>query len=181
MPSELQRAIIDAETNQVVNGNGTLPNLTGLLHTTGTLSRAVATSEAPLDTINLAFNDLRIGAAFATANLVAMHPTTWTYLRSQKDTMGRYLLAPDPATGQVNTIWGAKVITNTKIAAGTAIVMDRSQAVLAWTRMGLTIEINGYGDTQWSTNAVSFRAEERIAIGVQKPAAICIVTGLAAS
>ena len=129
----------------------------------------------------MAFNDLRIGAAFATANLVAMHLTKWTYLRSQKDTMGRYLLTPDPVTGQVNTIWGAKVITNTKIATGTAIVMDRSQAVLARTRMGLTIEINGYGDTQWSTNAVSSRAEERIAIGVQKPAAICIFTGLAAS
>jgi len=47
--------------------------------------------------------------------------------------------------------------------------------------MGLTLEINGYGDTEWQQNFVSFRAEERIAIGVQRPTAINIVTGLEAS
>jgi hypothetical protein len=45
----------------------------------------------------------------------------------------------------------------------------------------MTIETNYWGDTEWTTNAVSFRCEERIAIGVQRPTAICVVTGLAAS
>ena len=148
VPAELQRAIIDAETNQIINGSGTAPNMTGILHTSGTLSRAVDVDQTPLDAVQLAFNDLRIGSSFATANLVALHPTTWTYLRSQKDSQGRYLLAPDPASGQVETIWGARVVTNTKIATGTAIVFDTTKAVLAWTRMGLTIEINQYGDTE---------------------------------
>lgn len=65
--------------------------MTGILSTSGTLSRAVAEGQIPLDAMQLAFNDLRIGSAFATANLVAMHPGTWTDLRSQKDSMDRYL------------------------------------------------------------------------------------------
>ena len=31
-----------------------------------------------------AINDLRVGSAYAAANLVAMNPTTWLYLRTQK-------------------------------------------------------------------------------------------------
>jgi HK97 family phage major capsid protein len=41
IPMELQRAIIDAETNEVVNGNGTGPNMLGLLNTSGVLTRAL--------------------------------------------------------------------------------------------------------------------------------------------
>ncbi|MGX9672656.1 phage major capsid protein [Mycobacterium sp. HM-7] len=184
VPSELSRAIVDAETNLVVNGTGAtgvLPGMTGILNTSGTLTRAVASGQTPLDCMQLAFNDLRIGTSFATANLVAMHPTTWTYLRSQKDSMGRYLLAADPATGQVDTIWGVRMVVNTYIPEGTALVFDTSKAVLAWTRQGMSLEINQNDTYSWQNNAVSFRCEERIAIGVQRPTAVNIVTGLEAA
>jgi hypothetical protein len=37
---------------------------------------------------------------------------------------------------------------------------------------------NQFGDTELTTNTISFRAEERIAIGVVRPTAICTVMGL---
>jgi hypothetical protein len=43
--------------------------------------------------------------------------------------------------------------------------------------MGLALEINAYGSGMWEQNYVSFRAEERVAIGVQRPTAVNIVTG----
>ena len=70
------------------------------------------------------------------------------------------------------------MLTNTKIAAGTAIVFDTTKAVQAWTRLGLELMTNQFDTTSWTTNAISFRAEERIAIGVVRPTAICTVTGL---
>lgn len=72
-------------------------------------------------------------------------------------------------------------MSNTHIPVGTGIVLDSTIAVRAWTRMGMTIQVNYYGDSDWTTNAVSFRCEERVCIGVQRPAAVCIVTGLGPS
>ena len=166
--SSKTRALINAETNQVVNGSGTAPNMTGILNISGLLTRAMGT-DTPLDAIQLAFNDLRVGPAFATADLVAMHPTTWNAIRRQKTTFDSYILSPDPSTGQVESLWGVTVVVNTFIPAGTAIVFDTTQAVLAWTRLGLTMGVNQFGDTEWTNNLVSFRVEERVAIGVRRP------------
>jgi len=57
------------------HGNGTAPNMLGLLNDTGTQTRAIGTDTA-LDCLKKSFNDLRVGSSFATADLVAMHPTT---------------------------------------------------------------------------------------------------------
>jgi HK97 family phage major capsid protein len=91
------------------------------------------------------------------------------------------VISPDPSTGQVENLWGVAVVVNTFIPAGTAIVFDTSQAVLAWTRVGLTMGVNQFGDVEWTNNLVSFRVEERVAIGVRQPTAVCTVTGLPTS
>jgi hypothetical protein len=180
IPTELTRALIDAETDEIVNGSGTAPHMTGILNTSGLLTRAQG-ADTPIDAIQRAFNDLRVGSAFATADLIAMHPSTWNSIRRQKTTFNSYILSPDPSTGQVESVFGVRVVVNTHIAAGTAIVFDTSQAVLAWTRLGMTLQVNPYGDTEWVNNTTSFRVEERIAIGVRRPSAICTVTGLPTS
>jgi HK97 family phage major capsid protein len=145
VPRELQRAVIDCETNEVVNGSGTAPHMRGLLNTSGTLTRAIG-SDTPVDCVRKAINDLRVGASFVTANLILMNPTTWQDLTLQKSTQGQYLLNPsDPnALGTLTTIFGCNVITNTYIAPGTAIVCD-SNFIYAWTRRGLTVDMNAHG------------------------------------
>lgn len=170
IPTELTRAVVDAETAFVA---------AQILGTSGVLTRAKGASEAPLDTIAGAVNDLRVGAAFTEPNLVVTHPTTWNYLRTQKDTQGRYLLGTDPGDAQRKQIWGIDVVTNAKITAGTALVLD-TKCLQGWTRMSMTIDSdNGYSATNFATNAVTYRAEERIAVGVLRPAGVNVVTGLA--
>lgn len=182
VPAEMFRALTDATTNEVVNGSGSSPHMLGLLNTPGVLTRSIG-SDTPVDALRKAFNDLRVGSAFAKANLVAMHPTTWADIQLQKATNGLYLLNPnDPnAIGDLDNIFGVRVITNSYIAAGSAIVLDTSKAVLAWTRMSPTLEINQYGTNEFNENYVTFRVECRRAIGVQYPTAIGVVTGLPSS
>jgi hypothetical protein len=62
-------------------------------------------------------------------------------------------------------------------STGTAIVFDTTIARRAWTRMALEKMTNPYGDSEFATNAITFRAEERITIGVIRPTAINVVTG----
>jgi HK97 family phage major capsid protein len=80
--------------------------------------------------------------------------------------------------GSINDIFGVPLVTNTHIPVGTASTFDTTMALMAWTRWGLELMTNQFGDTEWSTNAWSFRCEERIAIGVIRPSAICVTTGL---
>ena len=182
VPAEMYRAGRDARTNEVLNGSGSSPHMLGLLNTSGTLTRAVG-SDTPLDALRKSFADLRTGSAFANASLVVLHPETWADLQLQKSTGGLYLLNPtDPnSIGSLNDIFGVKVVTNTYCPAGTALVLDTSKAVLAWTRQSWSLEINQYGEQAFSENYVTFRVEGRYAIGVMYPTAINIVTGLPSS
>jgi HK97 family phage major capsid protein len=178
VPQEMYRAVIDAETNQIVNGNGTDPNMTGILATSGLITRALGT-DTVINALVKACNDLRIGTAFANADLIALHPSTWTKIKTQVDTAGRYLLNINAEqVGAIDNVFGVPVLTNTKIPIGTAIVFDTRIAIKAWTRMSLEMMVNPYGDAEFGSNAIAFRCEERIAIGLTRPTAINVVTGL---
>lgn len=182
VPAEMFRAARDARTNEVLNGSGSSPHMLGLLNTENTLTRAIG-SDTPVDCLRKSFNDLRIGSAFAHADLVVLHPTTWAEIQLQKADNGLYLLNPiDPnSIGSLNDIFGVKVVTNTYCPAGTALVMDTSKAVLAWTRQSWSMEINQYGTNEFNENYVTFRTEGRFATGVFYPTAINLVTGLPSS
>ena len=176
------RAARDARTNEVLNGSGSSPHMLGLLNTENTLTRAVG-SDTPVDALRKSFNDLRVGSAFAHADLVVLNPTTWAEIQLQKADNGLYLLNPiDPnSIGSLNDIFGVKVVTNTYCPAGSAVVLDTSKAVLAWTRQSWSMEINQYGTNEFNENYVTFRTEGRFAIGVMYPTAINLVTGLPSS
>ncbi len=178
VPQALTTALIDAETDQIVNGTGN-GEILGLVNTPGVLERSKG-SDTRIDALVKAANDLRVGGAFATANLILMHPTTWTAIKTQKDNQGRYVLALNQPNdlGSVDNLFGTKVIVNTKVPEDIGIVMDTSIAVLAWTRLGLELTFNWQGDSEFRHNALTYRLEERIGIGVQYPKAICLVDGL---
>lgn len=179
VPQAMTNALIDTETDQIVNGTGT-GEIRGLLHTSGVLERSKG-SDTRIDALVKASNDIRVGGAYANANLILMHPTTWAAVRTTKDLQDRYVLALNQPNelGSVDNIFGVQVIVNTKVPQDVAIVLDTNIAVLGWTRLGLELTFNWQGDTEFRSNAYTYRLEERIAIGVQYPKAICIVDGLA--
>jgi hypothetical protein len=49
---------------------------------------------------------------------------------------------------------------------------------LVFQRMGMVIEYNMWAENLWTTNTAQWRAEERLAFAVQRPAAVNIITGL---
>lgn len=178
VPQELTRALIDEETRQIVSGNGTT-ELNGLLNTSDVLERSKG-SDTRIDALVNAANDIRVGPAFGNADLILLNPSTWTAVKTSKDTQGRYVLALNQPNelGSVDNLFGVPVIVNTKVPEDVAIVMDSSIAVLAWTRLGLELTFTQLGDYQIRHNALTYRLEERVAIGVQYPKAICVVDGL---
>lgn len=177
LSNELQRMIIDTENAQILNGDGTGENLLGLLNQSGTLTRAVGSSESPLDALEEAFTDLRTGPAFCPASSVVLHPADWSKLRRTKDTQGRYLVNPDPTADAANSLWGVPVLQTTTMPAGTALVMNAAQGAEARVRQGITLQAD-FGQTGFEHNQTTFRCEERLMVFSPRPAALLKVTGL---
>jgi hypothetical protein len=180
VPRELSRAIINKETGSLVAGMGS-PDMTGFIATSGVLSRAYNSQDTTgLDTLIRACNDIRVGPAFGEASLIGLHPTTWDWLKRSKTSTSAFVLnVMNPGEiGSLDNLFGTKVITNTAIPQGTGIVLDTELAARYFVRSALTIDMNPWGDTEWTTNQISFRAEMRSTLAVLRPKAVCIVTGL---
>jgi len=175
--TELMRAIIDTENGQLLNGAGVGTDMLGMLSTTGALTRALGT-DTPLDAVEQSINDLRVGSAFAVADLLVMHPSTRSKLRRQKDSMNRYLVNPDPTIDEADSLFGIPLVVTTTCPIGTVLAADARKAAMVYVRQGLSIETTPYNTDDFTHNLTRFRCEERLALATPRPAAMCIVTGL---
>jgi len=174
---ELMRAVIDTENGQLLNGTGVGTDVLGLLAVTGALTRALGT-DTGLDAVEQSINDLRVGSAFAIADLMITHPTTRSKLRRQKDGQGRYMVNPDPTVDEADSLFGIPLVVTTTCPIGTVVVADARKAAMVYVRQGLSIETTPYNTDDFTHNLTRFRCEERLALATPRPAALSIVTGL---
>jgi HK97 family phage major capsid protein len=179
LDNQLRLGVLLAEENQIINGNGTSPNLRGILNTSGIQTQARGT-DAHADAIYKAIVKLRL--SFFEPDGICLHPTDWQTIRLTKTADGEYQAAPVTDDG-VERLFGKPVITSPVIAQGTglvgafavgATVWDREEARVTFSEVGL----NDSGEEMFTRNQLRWRAEERIAFGVERPDAFCTVTGL---
>jgi HK97 family phage major capsid protein len=173
---ELLRGSVHTETSQLLTGNGTPPNLLGLLNASGIITRARST-DSNLDALLKASTDLRVGSSFAEPTLCVLHPSNYETIRLSKEaTTGAYLLG-NPLSADVPKLGTATIHLTTRMPAGTALLMNPSEAVRCWVREGPTISTGTVGD-DFVENKLTLVAEERLAQAVIRPTAIAKVTGL---
>lgn len=162
--------------NQLLVGNGTAPNINGLLNAGNFTAHGY--TAANLTSAGLANNrfDL-IGAAMGDAALadypadaVILNTGDWWKLRLSKDTQGRYLLG-DPGSSVIPQLFGAKVVASNAMTAGKVWVGSLSQAATLWNREGVVVEMSDSDENNFQLNLITIRAERRLALTVEKPAA----------
>ena len=182
MRTELLKRIVDLENYQLVYGDPTAGGLNGMTTTSGILTyAAIGTTLNPpnnFDDIAGAIAALRTGPALAEPNWLLLHPNTWASIRTQKAKgTGDYFVAPDPSSDQVEQVWGVDVLQSTQIAPGDGILLDTTLMGRVAVRESLVLRI-GYSGTDFTDNIVRNVAEERLNLAVERPAAICRITGL---
>lgn len=177
---ELIRTVIDVETAQLLNGDGTGTNLTGLTKTSGILTSAVSTApaETNIDAIERAVAEMRVGSALAVADVIVMHPTSWSIIRRSKDSYGRYMVAADPTRAEANSLWGIPVVVTTAATVGTVVLLDTAKFGTVYIREGITVQTGASGD-DFVHNVARFVVEERLGLAVTRPSAIYALTGVA--
>jgi HK97 family phage major capsid protein len=188
----LRLGVEQVEEAQLYGGNGTAPNLKGIIARTGVQTQAISTDIAA-DGIYKAMTLVRTGA-FAEPDGLIIHPTDWQSIRLSKDTAKQYygggpftgaygnnsgLIADRGSNGPVENLWGQlRVVVTTAATQGTALVGAFATEAQIFRRTGLTVESTNAHGTTFAENKVTFRAEERLALAVYHPAAFCKVTGV---
>jgi HK97 family phage major capsid protein len=186
------RAIIDnqlrlmlqlEEEDQLLNGNGTSPNLSGLYAQTGvqTLALATATStgDVNLDGVRNAMRLVRTGLSRSTADAIVVHPTDSMEFDLLVDGNGAYRIG-DPfaynANGQPRPIWGLRRVESEAVTAGRALIGAFRVGATVLERQGITILTADQHSDFFVRNLVVILAEERLGFPVYFPTAFVDVT-----
>lgn len=172
---DLTQAIVAAESDQLLNGNGTPPNMQGLLGTSGILTQTVTAGSQPLDALSTAITSLRTGASYTEPDAIVLNPTDLGAIRVRKDSNQRYL-AGDPFEAGTTTLWGLPVVSTTAMPAGTAVVGNFGGGGVVYRREGLQIMSDAY--SQLTNNIVRIVAEARLGLAITRPTNFVKLTGL---
>lgn len=157
---------------QTLQGNGTAPNLRGILNTTGiqTFARGSATFITALfDAIN------RVSSLYEDqdATAVIIHSNDWKDVVTTVTTDGLYVFG-QPNAGVPINIYGVPVIVTTAVPENTVLVGDFTYHYIA-ERMGIDFQI-GYVNDDFKLGQRSIRASMRVANVVERPVAFCTIT-----
>ena len=167
------------EEAQLLNGNGTSPNLTGILNRDGIQAKTYA-SEFSADDIFAAMMLIKKNSGF-NADAIVINPTDYQTLRLAKDANNQYYgggyftgAYGNGGLQEVPALWGVRTVLSNSVEAGTILVGNfKSASVIR--KGGVRVEMTNSNEDDFAYNRVSVRVEERIALAVRYPAAFCKV------
>ena len=171
--------------NQLVNGNGTAPNISGLLDQSGltvadnTYFTANPVNDAGTDNENP--NRIRRAkrlvrtTGLAQPTFILCNPADTEDWETLTDTQGQYLFGGPAVNGQVGRMGGLPVYEDEYVAAGTAIVGDGSMAAVIDRNDAAVYTTDSHSD-YFIRNIFVLLAEVRLTLAVFRPAAFCVVT-----
>jgi len=168
--TRLRDGLAQRVDRQLLVGNGTSPNLSGLTDT-GNFTAFTPTSGANLvESINKAKY-----ALWATGNApdtVIVNPADWGEMELTREGAGTgaYLYGA-PGTMAGANPFGVQVVMSNHMPAGDFLIGNMRGSAVIYARQGAVVEM-GYVNADFTNNLVTIRAEERLGLGVDRPAAI---------
>ena len=160
-----------AEEGQLLTGNGTAPNLNGLLPQATAYDNTTITGYTPatlVDDIRVA--KLQVRKALYPASGVVMNPEDWAAIELLKETTNGYLFS-SVTSGAAPMLWGMPVVVSDSMTAGDFLVGAFSLGAQIWDRMGMTVMVSTEDGDNFSENMVTILFEERLALEVSRPEA----------
>ena len=172
-----------AEETQLLNGDGTGQNLTGILNRSGIGSKTYTHGgTVTADVIFEAMMAVQNNSGFA-ADAIVINPTDYQRLRLAKDSNNQYYgggyfygaYGDGPIAEQPN-LWGLRTVITPAITAGTVLVGAFKAGASVIRKGGTTVEMVNTNEADFINNRVTIRVENRLALAVRYPAAFVAVT-----
>jgi len=171
----LRHGILNRLQTQVVNGNGTSPNIAGILASGNSTTVTAGTGDNAIDFASKL--KYAVIAAEYTPNVYFINPADWGKIeRIKKGTGDASYVAADGVVSYLNngltaTLWGLPVVASNAVPAGTLICAS-SDAMMLWQRSGVVVEAYEQDDDNVQKNLVTIRAEMRGAFSVFRATAV---------
>jgi len=177
--------------NQLINGSGTAPNLTGVLQKSG-INTFDYTGDpyggelGKLGQIYQAITEIRKDA-FVEPDAIVMHPSDWYDLVtsvSEVTTSGSknplFVVAGGFGDAPSPKLWGLNVVPSTVIAAGTVLVGkfgggDAAQVIM---REGVDLAVSDSHSDFFAKNQLAIRLTMRLGFAIYRPTAFCSITNM---
>jgi HK97 family phage major capsid protein len=165
--------------DQLLNGDGTGQNLTGILqdasiNDVGEIASGTAAADVPaamIDKIRAAVTECQKNEYYNVNGLV-LNPVDWQTLETAKATDGHYILVAFAATSsETPTVWRVPVIVTNAIAESTFLLGDWNLGAQRYVREGVTVRTSEHHDVNFTQNAITILSEERYGLGISRPKA----------
>lgn len=179
---QLLRLLALIEEDQLLNGDGTGTNLTGILNRSGILTETSSSPDENLDGLFRAMTAIQI-ATELTADGIVINPLDYQEMRLSRDANDQYF-GGGPFTGAYGNgglslgpaIWAQRTVVTSAIPQGTALVGAFMMGAQVLRKGGVSVEMTNSDQDDFIHNRVTIRAEERLLLAVYYPAAFCEVT-----
>lgn len=159
------------EEQQLLLGDGTGQNLLGVMPQATAYDSALETAlsisdKNKMDMLRVAM--LQVQLALYPPSGIVLHPTDWAAITLIKDANKNYMIAnPQSTVSQV--LWSLPVVPSMSMPQGQFLVGAFRLGAQAFDRQQASIAISYEDRDNFVRNAVTIRAEERLALAVYRP------------
>ena len=175
---------------QIMDGDGSAPNLDGLLNTSGINSFQYGSYSGELGRLGQiyqAITEIRKDA-FVEPDAIIMHPSDWYDIITVTDvattTSGAaaknplFVVAGGFGDGVAPRLWGLPVVTSSAVNAGTQMVgkFGGGEAAHLVMRQGLDLAVSDSHSDFFLKGKLAIRATMRVGLVVYRPTAFCKLT-----
>lgn len=168
--SELSDGVLRRAEQQIVSGNGTAPNLRGILATPGRATYTQGTDaagEPRADAVHRILTMIRLAGFNPSA--VAFNPLDWQEIRLSKDANDNYIWGPPSMAGS-QQVWGVSAIQTTAVAEGKAVAGEWAR-LLFLIREGVRVLISDSHKDWFTRNLIALLGEMRGVSVIPRPQA----------
>jgi len=164
---------------QLVVGNGTAPNISGTFlaanytahgYTAANITAFPATTLKRFALIRKVIGDLYAAGYPATA--VLLNPADWASMEIELMTVAAGQTLYSVGAGGEPRLFGLPVVQSIGLTAGNFQVGAFSEAFMVYNREGVTVEMSDSDGDNFQKNLITLRAERRLALATEKPAAV---------
>lgn len=173
----LLRRLAQAEEAQLVSGNGTAPNMRGLLNRTGLQTLSSASVGKNSETLFKALMAVQ-NVTGLLADGIVINPADYERERLRTDVNGQFY-GGGPFMGQygvggttlIPPLWGTRTVLSSAVPVGTAVVGAFGTAAMVFRKGGIRVDVANQNVDDFEYNRVTIRAEERLGLAVYVPQA----------
>ena len=160
---------------QLVVGDGVAPNISGTYDTGNFTAHGIA--DAALGATFKKFVLIRkvIAACYAAgypADAIVLNPADWAGMEIELMTTAAGQTLYSVSEGGTPRLFGLPVIQAIGMAADTFQVGRFSEAYMIYNREGVVVEMSDSDSDNFTKNLITLRAERRLALATEKPAAV---------